>query len=254
MKQFKQKIFLCSTNDAEELAQKIFNSLSSSAHDVFWDKKSLLAGSSIPTVHRNEISQSEHIICLVSSEWDKSEYLKGILQQAASQDISAQKRKIIPLIIGGPFELPDVISAHSLYYIDFSDWEKNYKNLIKKLRSAIAKNDSLEKIQADQSAKIKNLPMLPWASAIKSASFDFLLPDLYVEPSINAHKHPSTGLLKDLLKKCGQYRNIILTGIPGSGKTTTLRSLFLSSISNTTTDTLALYFTAKEIIASRSKM
>jgi len=129
---------------------------------------------------------------------------------------------------------------------------KKHSSVVTKTKTAIADRRNLINVHQKQSESINNSSLLPWTSEIRSVSFDFLLPDLYIQPLIRTYKHPApTNLeLKFFIENQGNGKNIILTGVPGSGKTTTLRALFCNSDQESK---LTLYFTAKEVINHASK-
>jgi len=139
----------------------------------------------------------------------------------------------------------------------FIKYSKTVPKNIKKTSSVIISDKSnLLNIHQAQEEMINNSSLLPWASTIQSASFGFLLPDLYIQPSIHTHKYPSSSTfeLSSFIENKGTGKNIILIGIPGSGKTTTLRALFFKfMVKSDQENILTLYFTAKEIIAHAPK-
>ena len=253
MKKSLPKVCLLGTTDVNALATKIFQSLHSSGYEVFYENKNMLAGSSIPDVIRSEIKASKHVICLVSEEWGKTPNYKHYLAQAIDSDDNIENRKTIPLIVGKNVKLPDLIADTKLSTIDFSNWEFEYKKLMQKLRLAISESSVLGAIQRQQKETIGNSSLLPWASVVKSASFDFLLPELYVQPSVHMYKHPSVGFLNSFIESFDWGNSIALIGSPGSGKTTTLRSLFFDAVNNIYGENvLSFYFTAKELIGNMS--
>lgn len=89
--------------------------------------------------------------------------------------------------------------------------------------------------------------MLLWSS-LTSTSFDFLIPDLYIEPSVSLLKHPSSAhpLLREYVNQSGVPIDIAIIGPPGSGKTTAFRNIVI-----TTEDVPSLYLTAKDIVESK---
>ncbi|MCL2722176.1 MAG: TIR domain-containing protein [Treponema sp.] len=246
MVKLKPKLFLFCTNDVKDLATKIHSSLLSTDYDIFFESKDMLPGSAIPAVIRTHVESSKHVICLLSPAWKESTYLKSLLEQAINQDVDTTKRKVIPIVVGENFDLPDIITSKNLHCIDFSNWKNEYRNLIKKLRAAIVDQGNLLKVHHAQAEMIKN------SSAIRDVSFGFLLPDLYIQPNISTHKYPANWDFNLFVENQGKNKNIALIGVPGSGKTTTLRTLFYEFHSNQEIN-LTLYFTAKEIIASASK-
>jgi len=90
--------------------------------------------------------------------------------------------------------------------------------------------------------------LLLWSS-LPSASFDFLIPDLYVEPSVSLLKHPSSTrpLLHEYVTQNKVPLDIAIIGPPGSGKTTAFRNIVITAAT-----VPSLYFTAKDIIESKA--
>lgn len=86
--------------------------------------------------------------------------------------------------------------------------------------------------------------------ALNSASFDFILPELYVEPTVSAVKHQHMWSLNDFVTELNVTKSIALIGLPGTGKTTILANLFLESKS---ASQFRFYFTAKDLVSVYTK-
>ena len=130
-------VFLSYNVDSKVLAQKVYKSLIKRGFSVFWDDISIPAGGSISRYISEALEQSEHAVFLVTEKWLKSEWCNLEEDCATASDPAAKNRVIIPILVEPDLDLPKILKR--LKYIDFTDWETNYRRRIGELASQLKK-------------------------------------------------------------------------------------------------------------------
>lgn len=223
---FKYDVFISYNQSDKEWVLYLAKRLKRRKFKVFLDEWGIRVGESIPAGVRRGLRESRYIILIMTPEWVNSEWCQLETDTVVVFDPSARRRRIIPILLKD-CEIPDDIVR--LKYIDFRNstlFEENFDLLVKNLKNK-SFGELLEKIVEKQRIAILNFPILPWTPE-GSPSFDFLWPDLFIEPHIRSHKHlaPPTPFY-DWVNNYDWKSNIAIVGLPGIGKSMLLRAIFL---------------------------
>ncbi|WP_420312453.1 TIR domain-containing protein [Streptomyces sp. YS-B37] len=196
---------------------------------LFYAPTTIAAGQSIPRVLSQALEQSHHLIAIVTPAWLASEWCGLEYESSVWLDPGASATRLIPLLLKDA-QLPPALAR--LKYVDFrnpDDFENGLRNTAASIRSGIVQRlqESLE--ETDREA-VLNAPLLPWMGP-SGPSFDFLWPEMFVDPPIRLHRHPGPETrLSDWL--ASDYRTArrtyVILGEPGSGKSTAMRSMLLN--------------------------
>ena len=127
-------VFISYNHKSEEVAKKIQSNLVNNRFTVFIDS-AIDIGSSIPSDVRNALKSSRHIVCLMTYDWIKSDYCRLELDTSVMSDPSADKRRVIPLLLQKGIEIPEDLKR--IKYLDFTEWSTNFRKLITELKRAI---------------------------------------------------------------------------------------------------------------------
>lgn len=130
-------VFLSYNADSKVLAKKVYNSLVKRGLSVFWGDVSIPAGGSISRCISEALEQSEHAVFLITEKWLKSEWCNLEEDCATASDPAAKNRVIIPVLVEPHLNLPKILQR--LKYVDFTDWETNYRRRIAELASQLKK-------------------------------------------------------------------------------------------------------------------
>lgn len=191
---------------------------------VFFDEESIGGGESISAAIAKGLERSKHILLVMSPEWVRSRWCFLEQDVASWNDPDARQRRIIPLLLRR-CQIPYLIRR--LRYVDFTGRNSvlSYRQLVATIRGLFrleAFNDLVHKQRED----ILNSPLVPWVES--SPAVALLWPELFVVPRVRTTKrHICTLPLTRWLQDYQWDTNVALIGPPGSGKSTTLRYLFL---------------------------
>jgi hypothetical protein len=196
---------------------------------IFFAPAAVHAGESIPRAVSEALDNSRHLLMVMSRAWLSSEWCRLEQETALWGDPANSDRVLLPLLLEN-CNLPP--SLRRLQHIDFTatpDFESSLRLLVKTLRTTTSRSQEAA-LSIRQRDAILNEPILPWLG-FNGPSFDFLWPEMIIDPFITTRKHPGPNRrLSEWLSSRGPAgaSSIAIIGEPGVGKTTALRSLMLS--------------------------
>jgi hypothetical protein len=199
------------------------------AISLFFAPTTIAAGQSIPRVLSQGLSSSHRMLAVVTPEWLASEWARLEHEVSLWSDPGASDGHLIPLLLKDA-DLPPTLAR--LKYVDFRDpdnFEVGLRRTVETIRSGAARQYWEAADKNDRETAL-NAPLLPWMGP-SGPSFDFLWPEMFVDPPIVLRRHPGPeGRLSAWL--AGDHRSVRRTyailGEPGSGKSTALRSMLLN--------------------------
>jgi len=124
IKKKNEKVFILYSHDDKEFVGKLRQDLEKLSYNTFTDADVLKVGDRISDVIDNTIDKSDLIIYVISSNTQKSSFVKRELEKAIKL-----KKKILPLIISKESEIPRELTG--ILYADFTeDYSKSLTKLI----------------------------------------------------------------------------------------------------------------------------
>jgi len=196
---------------------------------VFFAPAAIKPGESIPSALSDALDESQHLVMVCSPAWLASEWCRLETEVSTWRDPSAERRILVPLLLK-TCPLPPLLRR--LKYLDFrtaSKYESAVRELVYTVRTNVRR--SVDAYVANRERKaILNEPILPWLG-FGGPSFDFLWPEMIIDPFVKPRKHPTTELrLSDWIENQAAIMatSIAIVGEPGVGKTTALRTILLA--------------------------
>lgn len=196
---------------------------------VFFAPTAIEPGESIPRALSQALRECQHLVVLITPSWVESEWCRLEHEASIWLDPGATDRRLLPCLVVNTNVPPELAR---LSYIDFRD-PKQFEEGLRVLVSAVRANE-LRRMQQHEAVlaqrAVLHAPLLPWIG-FGGPSFDFLWPEMIVDPAISTRRHPGPGL--NVSEWLGQERThgenlFAVVGDPGAGKTTMLRSLLLA--------------------------
>lgn len=196
---------------------------------LFFAPDTIAAGQSIPRFVSQGLSDSHRMIAVVTPDWLASEWARLEHETAQWSDPGASAERVIPLLLKD-VALPPVLAR--LKYVDFRDpntFETGLRRTVEALRSGATRR-RWEAADKDERESVLNAALLPWMGP-SGPSFDFLWPEMFVDPPILLRRHPGpearlSNWLADDHRSA--RRTYAILGEAGSGKSTALRSMLLN--------------------------
>ncbi|MFC4591618.1 TIR domain-containing protein [Sphaerisporangium corydalis] len=227
-------VFLSHSLQDAEWADRLYRRLrrfrvSGRPLEIFFAPAAIGAGESIPRGLREALGSCRHLVAVVTPSWLESEWCRLEEEVVVWRDSAAVDRVLLPLLLQD-CGLPSVL--HRLKYIDFrrsADYERSLQEIVSAIRAGIRRSVDSDETQRQKRALL-NSPILPWLN-FNGPSFDFVWPEMIMDPSIKLHKHPGPETrLSRWLAQPEPFRSscIAVVGDAGSGKTTALRTILLS--------------------------
>jgi hypothetical protein len=227
-------IFLSYSSEDYEWAERLYYRLQRFRVEgrrlsVFFAPAAIEAGESIMRALFENLNDSRHLVAVVTPTWVESEWCRLEEEAAVWRDSAGANRILIPLLLKD-CSLPSALDR--LQYIDFRDpaeYEKSLRSLVRAVKKGISRaTDNDDTIRSRRA--ILSAPILPWRG-FGSPSFDFVWPDMIIDPAVRLHKHPGPVIrLSRWLTSQRQVGSscVAVVGDAGAGKTTALRTMLLS--------------------------
>jgi hypothetical protein len=118
------RVFLSHSSDDKEFVTVLNASLYSVGIETFFDLKDILVGQSIPDAIYEGITESTHLIYVISEKSVNSEWVREELSIAKMKEKSGAGIKILPILIDDVCLPTSIIH---LRYADFKDWRNPSK-------------------------------------------------------------------------------------------------------------------------------
>ena len=222
----KYDIFISHSFKDKDWVIEFDKQLSNSGFSVFIFEKSIKAGESISIKINQVLEECKYVILVMTQDWVDSEWSKIEVFSTLFTDPNNNKQKVIPLLLK-PCNIPFILKP--LRYLDFQDELKFYENLkliefelIDLLEDKFIKNSHLV-----QTERILSQSMLPW-TIHGGPSVGFIIPELFIEPKIKPIKNPIVASrINHWLASYKWDKNIAVVGLPGIGKSTLLKKIFI---------------------------
>ncbi|WP_407561104.1 toll/interleukin-1 receptor domain-containing protein [Streptomyces sp. 184] len=199
------------------------------AVSLFYAPHTITAGQSIPRFLSEGLNDSRCMLAVVTPEWLASEWTRLEHEISLWSDPGAVAQRLIPLLVK-EVTLPPALAR--LKYVDFRDpdtFQAGLRQTVDALRSGAVRQ---LRVAADlhERESVLNAALLPWLGP-SGPSFDFLWPEMFVDPPVVLRRHPGPeARLSAWLaaERAGARRTYAILGEPGSGKSTALRSMLLN--------------------------
>ncbi len=225
----KYDVFISHSSFDKEWVRQLVEKLSEYNLNVFFDEKTIHVGQSIFKKINDALVDCPYIFVILTEDWTNSEWCLSETYSSLFTDPTNVRGRIIPIFLKD-CEIPPLLRG--LKYIDFREkenFENNFKLLIVEIIDVIRKKFT-QIIHSFQRESILTHSILPW-TLHGGPSLGFIIPELYIEPTIKPYKNPHSPLkFYDWIKEFKWDKNIAIIGSPGIGKSTLIKKLFIDYI------------------------
>ncbi len=223
----KYDVFISHSFKDKDWVIEFTENLSDCGLAVFIFEKSIRVGESISKKINQVLEECECVILVLTPEWVVSEWSTLEAYSSLFLDPNNKSRKVIPLLLE---DCTKPIIFQTLRHIDFREKSKfieNFNLLTSELSDLIQKRFIVHAYES-QSEQILSQSMLPW-TIHGGPSVGFIIPELYIDPKVKPIKNPLIETrFNSWLLSYKWNRNIAIVGLPGIGKSTLLKNLFIN--------------------------
>jgi hypothetical protein len=247
-------IFISHSEKDQDWVIKLTQYLREYGLNVFIFEEDIRIGESIPKKINAVLVECSYVIGVMTQDWVDSEWSTLEAYSTLFLDPHNNRRKFIPIYLK-KCNIPVTLSL--LKYLDFRDdsvFDKNFNALLSEFSNLIKEylNKGVHNFQREQ---LLSQSMLPWTRH-GGLSMGFVIPELFIEPKIVAIKNPTSPIrVNSWLSEYKWNKNIAIVGLPGIGKSTLLKKIFIEY--NTYQNDLhlnhtPLFLTVRDLIEYRS--
>lgn len=195
-------------------------------------------GQSIPGRLIQMLENSRVTLAVVTPSWVQSPWCTFETETRLWKDPAAQGRRLLPLMVKST-RLPSGLAR--LKYVDFRPpgaFDAKLLDVVQSIREIMQDAASAQEARGI-AADILRESLLPWVPPA-GPNLKFLWPELLVDPFVRSYRRPSQPIRFSAFRaeeaRAGTY--IVVSGDPGAGKSTALRSLVLDALNRRDAATL----------------